>query len=37
MLSRREQDAVFKKAIEQLLKLTVDDRTFLRSIHISPE
>jgi hypothetical protein len=36
-MSPDERQAIFAKAVEQLLKLSVDDRAFLRSIHISPE
>jgi hypothetical protein len=37
MLTPEEQQAVYIKALEQLMKLTRDDKAFLRSIHISPE
>jgi hypothetical protein len=36
-LTPDEKQAVFAKAIEQLLKLSRDDAAFLRSIHIRPE
>ena len=32
-----ERQAIFAKAIEQLLKLSRDDKAFLRQLHISPE
>ncbi len=32
-----EQQRIYAKAVEQLLKLSLDDKTFLRSIHIRPE
>jgi hypothetical protein len=32
-----EQQRIFAKAIEQLLKLSRDDKAFLRQLHISPE
>jgi hypothetical protein len=37
MLSPDEQQRIFAKAIEQLLKLSRDDKAFLRQLHISPE
>jgi hypothetical protein len=36
-MSPDERDAIFAKAVQQLLKLSVDDKAFLRSIHIRPE
>jgi hypothetical protein len=36
-LTPSERDAIWAKALEQLIKLTRDDKTFLRSLHISPE
>jgi hypothetical protein len=36
-MSPDERDAIFAKAVQQLLRLSVDDKAFLRSIHIRPE
>jgi hypothetical protein len=35
-MSPDEQQAIYAKAVEQLLRLSRDDKAFLRSIHISP-
>jgi hypothetical protein len=36
-MSPDERQAIWVKAVEQLLKLSRDDKAFLRQIHISPE
>jgi hypothetical protein len=36
-MSPDEQQAIYAKAVEQLLRLSRDDKAFLRSIHIRPE
>jgi len=37
MFSPEELEAIYATAVAQLLKLTRDDKTFLRSILICPE
>jgi hypothetical protein len=32
-----EEQAIYAKAVEQLLRLSKTDKAFLRSIHICPE
>ena len=34
MLSPDERQAIYAKALEQLLKLTRDDKAFLKQLHI---
>jgi hypothetical protein len=37
MFSPDEQQAIYAKAVEQLLKLTRDDRAFLKQLHIKAD